>query len=110
MIKYEGSDTSKIMYEDSEILGIPESPPRILGDSGDSRGFWGFLGILGDSWGFLGILGILGDSWGFLGILRILGDSWGFSGFSGDSKGFSRFLVKVYEDSEVSDPSVFRIS
>ena len=87
MIKYEGSDTSKIMYEDSEILGIPESPPRILGDSGDSRGFWGFLEILGDSWGFLGIFG---DSWGFcwdsrdsMGILGILA-----SGVSGDSQGF----------------------
>ena len=49
---YEDSQVSKIVYEDSKNLGIPESPPKILGilgilkDSEDSWGFSGFSGIL----------------------------------------------------------------
>ena len=45
----EGLDTSIIQYEVSKIPGILETPPGflripgILGDSGDSKGFWGIL-------------------------------------------------------------------
>ena len=37
--------------------------------------------------------------------MGILGILWNSTGFLGDSQGFSEFLEKMYEDSDVSSPS-----
>ena len=71
------------------------------GDSADSHGFFGALGILfgylKDSWGFFMDFG---DSWGFYQFSRILWDSLGiFQRFFENSWGFLRILFGHLKDS-----------
>ena len=91
--KVEGLDTLKLLYEVFKNVG---------GEI--SRRF----GIFEGSWGFFGILSNDSESF-FLGFCRVrtmgcLGILWNSAGILRGSWGFSRFLQKVYQVSEVSNP------